>query len=164
LDARCDKNQLFDAIVDEVRPRLRVIVRHNARACDRQDLEQEILLALWRSLDRYEGRSSRRSWFYSVANNAVRDFARRNHRQTRLFVDAVAEEPAPYVHWQNRNPESLVEEFTGMLAHLDRMVFLMYLDDAGFEEMSAALEIPVEVLRVKTSRLKKLFMSRCVGS
>src|SRR3984885_11882461 len=46
-----------------------------------EDMLQETLLAAWRGLERFEGRSSLRAWLYSIATNrclnALRDSARR---------------------------------------------------------------------------------------
>src|ERR1700749_5133405 len=48
---------------------------------DAEDLLQETLLASWRSLEQFEGRSSLRAWLYTIATNrclnALRDRERR---------------------------------------------------------------------------------------
>lgn len=48
---------------------------------DAEDVLQEVLLAAWRGLDRFEGRASPRSWLYRIATNrclnALRDRGRR---------------------------------------------------------------------------------------
>ncbi|MGH2914278.1 MAG: sigma-70 family RNA polymerase sigma factor [Solirubrobacteraceae bacterium] len=48
---------------------------------DAEDLLQETLLAAWRSLEQFEGRSSLRAWLYTIATNrclnALRDRSRR---------------------------------------------------------------------------------------
>src|SRR5580693_7100036 len=48
---------------------------------DAEDLLQETLLAAWRGLEQFEGRSSLRAWLYTIATNrclnALRSFKRR---------------------------------------------------------------------------------------
>src|SRR5690349_5102054 len=48
---------------------------------DAEDMLQETMLAAWRGLDRFEGRSSVRTWLYRIATNrclnSLRDDARR---------------------------------------------------------------------------------------
>src|ERR1700722_3044891 len=48
---------------------------------DAEDMLQETLLAAWRGLERFEGRSSLRAWLYTIATNrclnALREKGRR---------------------------------------------------------------------------------------
>ena len=48
---------------------------------DSQDLVQEILLQVWRSLPQFQGRASASTWFYRVALNTALDWHRNEHRR-----------------------------------------------------------------------------------
>lgn len=151
--ARPDKHRLFEQILEENRSRLRVIARASVGGDDSQDLEQEILLAIWNSLDRYEGRSSLRTWFYAVASNTVSSFLRRNRRRVREAPWTDAVEARAGVAGQDRDPMVILKEFTRSLDELDRLVFLMYLDDVTYREMADVLKVEEASLRVRLSRL-----------
>src|SRR6185437_3305356 len=48
---------------------------------DAEDAVQDALLRAWRALEKFEGRSSVRSWLYSIVTNTAIDLARRRARR-----------------------------------------------------------------------------------
>ena len=55
---------------------------------DAEDALQDALLRAWKALDRFEGRSSPRSWLYRIATNACLDaIARRPKRVLPIDYD-----------------------------------------------------------------------------
>jgi RNA polymerase sigma-70 factor (ECF subfamily) len=48
-----------------------------------EDAVQETMIRAWRSIDRFEGRSSLRSWLYRIANNVCVDMVRSPQRRAR---------------------------------------------------------------------------------
>jgi RNA polymerase sigma-70 factor (ECF subfamily) len=72
----------FDTLADGYRAELLVhCYRIVGSVQDAEDIVQETLVAAWRSSDRFEGRSSVRTWLYRIATNrclnALRDRGRR---------------------------------------------------------------------------------------
>src|SRR3954447_15609532 len=55
---------------------------------DAEDALQDALLRAWRALDRFEGRSSPRSWLYRIATNACLDAIARRPGRRELPIDA----------------------------------------------------------------------------
>ena len=56
---------------------------------DAEDALQDALLRAWRALDRFEGRSSAKSWLYKIATNTCLDvLARRGKRVLPIDLDA----------------------------------------------------------------------------
>jgi RNA polymerase sigma-70 factor (ECF subfamily) len=80
--ARAGEQDAFGALTEPLRAALQLhCYRIVGSVQDAEDLVQETLLAAWRGLDGFEGRSSARSWLYRIATNrclnALRDRARR---------------------------------------------------------------------------------------
>jgi RNA polymerase sigma-70 factor, ECF subfamily len=63
---------------------------------DAEDAVQNALLRAWRGLDKFEGRSSIRSWLYSIATNTTLDITRhRSRRELPADFGPAAELGAP---------------------------------------------------------------------
>ena len=78
--ARAGKTAARDALFDRLRPRLVLWAASRMSAALRakyepEDVAQEVLLAMHRSLDRFEGDSDRafKAWLFTVAENRIRD-------------------------------------------------------------------------------------------
>jgi RNA polymerase sigma-70 factor, ECF subfamily len=78
-----------------------------------EDHVQEVFLRAWRSRDRFQGRSSPRTWLYKVAANACLDTLRRDARRA---VPAPPSAPAgsgpsiAAMPWLQPYPDSLLDE------------------------------------------------------
>jgi RNA polymerase sigma-70 factor (TIGR02960 family) len=80
---------------------------------DAEDLLQETLLAAWRSLEQFEGRSSLRAWLYTIATNrclnALRDGARRPQAVGGDPRSAHPSESFAEIAWLQPYPDRLLE-------------------------------------------------------
>src|SRR2546423_15124610 len=93
--ARAGDDEAFRALTDPHRRELQLhCYRILGSMKDAEDLVQETLLAAWRSLEAFEGRSSLRSWLYRIATtrclNALRARSRRPPE-----VPAMGDPPQP---------------------------------------------------------------------
>ena len=107
----------FQEIVEAHREELLAhCYRFTASRQDAEDLVQETFLRAWRGLDRFEGRSSLRSWLYRIATNACLNAAARRGTK-RVFPEDVAEsttrmpegQPDLETPWIEPMPDSLLE-------------------------------------------------------
>ncbi len=83
----------------------RVWVRSNAAA---EEVVQDAWLAALESLDRFEGRSTLRTWLYGILINVARSHARPQHRQ--VPVSALAEREAGDIEGPLIDPERFLPE------------------------------------------------------
>jgi RNA polymerase sigma-70 factor (ECF subfamily) len=112
--ARAGDEDAFRELTDPYRRELQV---HGYRILgsvqDAEDLVQETLLAAWRGLEAFEGRSAVRAWLYRIATNrclnALRDRARRPPE-----IQAMVEPPEPTRRtepiWLEPYPDVLLED------------------------------------------------------
>jgi len=69
-----------------------------------EDAVQETMIKAWRAADRFEGRSSVRSWLFSIATNVCIDMGRSRQRRARPMDLGPVRTPAP-IHLSDVLPE-----------------------------------------------------------
>ncbi|HEY3063568.1 MAG TPA: RNA polymerase subunit sigma-70 [Chloroflexota bacterium] len=111
--ARAGDENAFRALTDPYRRELQLhCYRILGSLQDAEDLVQETLLAAWRGLERFEGRSSLRAWLYRVATNRCLN-ARRDRRRRPQEYQPMIELPAPTrlgePSWLEPYPDTLLE-------------------------------------------------------
>jgi RNA polymerase sigma-70 factor (ECF subfamily) len=123
---------------------------------DRQDLFQEIIFQVWRSVDAFRGDSSVRTWMYRVALNTAIAWTRKEGRHQRgkepfeeakgLLTTASADGRDPRVEW--------LYVQIAKLKDVDRSVALLLLDGFSYKEISAIVGISESNVGVKINRIK----------
>ena len=128
---------------------------------DCQDLVQEILLQVWRSLPQFQGRASVSTWFYRVALNTALDWHRKKHRrrvrQQSIFeVDDLSVDGLDCA--QQTVQREIVERLYSAIRQLpktDAALVLLYLDDLSYRQIAGVLGISESNVGVKLNRAKK---------
>jgi len=125
---------------------------------NRKDLEQEILVQLWQSFKKFDGRIKLSTWIYKIALNTAISFYRRNgkHNNNRVKLDALI------ISLQNFEDNSEQSElistlyrFIEKLNGLDKALILLYLDNKKHKEIAETLGISETNVATKISRIKK---------
>jgi RNA polymerase sigma-70 factor (ECF subfamily) len=132
-----------------------------------EDAVQETFLRAWRGYDRFEGRSSLRSWLYRIASNVCLDMLSGRERRARPMDLGPAREPIaanlntlPEVTWIEPIPDGLVVPAEGDPAEVSvsretiRLAFVAALQH--LPPRQRAVLILSEVLRWKASEVAEL--------
>lgn len=128
---------------------------------DCQDLVQDILLQVWRSLPQFHGRASPSTWCYRVALNTALGWHRKErHRRARQqpILDVVQLPAVESDGAQQALQREAVERLYVAIRQLpqtDTALVLLYLDDLSYREMAEVLGISESHVGVKLNRAKK---------
>jgi RNA polymerase sigma-70 factor, ECF subfamily len=136
-------------------------------ASDAEDAVQDTMVRAWRAIDRFEGRSSLRSWLYRIATNVCFDLLNGKQRRARPMdfgpagsADTPLTPPLPEATWLEPMPDSRVLPTEGDPADLAvaretiRLAFVAALQHLPARQR--AVLILCEVLRWKASEVAEL--------
>jgi RNA polymerase sigma-70 factor (ECF subfamily) len=150
----------FLGLLDEHRKILyKVAASYGRTPEDRRDIEQEIVLQLWRSFGRFDGRVKFSTWMYRIALNVAISFVRRESRRLRRTVtvegsalDAVPADPRTE---EREEGQRLLHHVIHQLDELNRALVILYLDGQSHEEIAEVLGISVSNVGTRMGRIKE---------
>jgi len=128
-----------------------------------RDLEQDMHLALWRSLATYDGRCALGTWTYRVAHNVAATHVARARRGARFVsldeADAILADDDPEAAIDETR---LLTRLHGLIASLkptDRSVILLYLEGVEASAIADIVGVSPGNVAVKVHRIKTLLAS-----
>jgi RNA polymerase sigma factor (sigma-70 family) len=133
------------------------VVNGFASGDDRNDLLQEVLLAVWKSIPAFRGQAKPTTYLYRVSHNAALLWIRteKNYRRRIEQFGATAPETL------TGNNDSLADERLAkiysaihLLKPLDRSLILMALDGLSYREIAEVLGLSESNVGVKLNRIK----------
>ena len=139
---------------------------YESDADKRRDLLQEIHLALWLSLEKYEARCSLQTWVYRVAHNTATSHVIRQHRtSSREFysleqIEAMSDSADPARDAGDRMALERLMELIHQLKPLERDVMLLYLEDLDAASIAEITGISAVHVRVQIHRIKTILARR----
>ncbi|MDA3645846.1 RNA polymerase sigma factor [Saccharopolyspora indica] len=153
----------FAAIFDRHAPLIHRYLARRVGGDVAEDLVAETFLTAFRKRQRYDlGRADARPWLYGIATKVVGQH-RRQEERTYRYRNAIAPVPdelghadrvAAQVSAQAMGP--LLGAALGKLSQKDRDVLLLVAwEDLSYEEVAAALGIPVGTVRSRLNRARK---------
>ena len=149
----------FAALLDSHGAALRRVASvHAGRAGEEEDLYQEILLQLWRSLPSFKNDATLKTWVYRVALNTALTWRRSERRARVIATDTPPEYPAP----AQIDSYALVSEFLATLGKVDRSILLLYMEGMSHAEIGDVVGLNVGAVAVRVFRLKQSFEDRYV--
>lgn len=154
-----ERKEFFDQTLDQFGDALWRLTGGYARTeADREDLYQEILIALWQSLPRFEGRSSLRTFVYRIAHNRGVSYRKYEARRDHGSIDKVViRDPAagPDERVQVARRREQLRETVRTLSPALRQPIMLHLDGLPNTEMAEIVGISEGNVAVRLSRARK---------
>jgi len=154
-----EKDQFISVIKENQNLIYKICYSYCSDSEDRKDLQQEILIQLWNSFSKFDGRAKLSTWMYRIALNTAITFYRNDskHRDKKVRIDdsIISFNNFEYVPEQNENI-TLLYQFIENLNEMDKALILLYLDDNNYKDMAEILGISETNVATKISRIKKI--------
>ena len=122
---------------------------------DHDDLFQEIIIQVWRSIPSFRHKSSVTTWLYRIALNTAIRWTKKEKKH------AGAETLDNVQHLLRENSIQIDEQLSWLydeiykLDEIDRSITLLLLEGFSYKQMSAILGISESNVGVKINRIKK---------
>ena len=129
----------------------------------RRDLLQEIHFQLWRSLLRFDGRCSIRTWIYRVAHHVAASHVLRERRTFSQLVNLedleALPDPASNAADRSLNLERLAA-LIQQLKPVDRQIIISYLEDMDAVSISEITGLSPANVAMRVHRIKNILARR----
>lgn len=151
-----------DGFVTMIKKHKRIIYKVINTYCndvdDKKDLEQEIIIQLWKSYQSYNGSTQLSTWIYRIAMNVSISFYRNNVTRkttTTSINESIFQELASNAtNEEETDQRRLLYGFISQLDEFNREVFMLYLDDYSYKEIAEIVGITESNVGTKISRIK----------
>lgn len=156
---RQELESLFQELLDKHRGAVLKVARaYSNSADDGQDLLQDILLQLWRSLPNFQRKANGLTWVYRVALNTALSWRRyEQRRRTSQHPAFELKDIAGPDASQSIEQREMVERLYVAIRELpkpDTAIVLLYLDGLTYAQMADVLGISESNVGVKLNRTK----------
>jgi len=132
------------------------------------DLSQEVFLKVFRTIHRFRGQSSLRTWIYRIAVNQARNrhrFWRRRHRGDQVSLDAHVAAHGEFLSGGLSRPDRVLDQkelASRLQSALDNLPFdqrtaivLREVDGLSYEEIAFSLGVAVGTVKSRITRARQ---------
>ncbi|SDX73085.1 RNA polymerase sigma factor [Flavobacterium degerlachei] len=161
------EHEFFEEIIERNKHKIFRICRIYAAApLEPQDLFQEVIFQIWKSLEKFEGKSSVDTWIYKITINVClrskMKFDKSNSKTDRfesIHFSPVEKE----IDTSEQEKFKFLKECISTLNETDTSLIVLYLDDLSYKEIAVITGLSENHIAVKMKRIReKLF--ECITS
>jgi RNA polymerase sigma-70 factor (ECF subfamily) len=133
------------------------------------DISQEVFLRVFRTIHRFKGQSSLRTWIYRIAVNQARNrhrFWRRRHRRDQVSLDqhiaahgdfrSAGETGPDQLLAQKQLAEQLQQALDGLPFDQRSVIVLREIDGLSYDEIAFSLGVAVGTVKSRLTRARQV--------
>ena len=139
----------------------RVAANYSANTSEREDLQQEITLAIWRALPSFRGEASLRTFTFRIAHNCgINHIRKRRRNSTSPPVEPVDTTPSAERLLARRDQRQRLLDAIATLPLGSRQVLTLHLEGLSYAEIADVVGITETNVSVRLTRARKALRQR----
>lgn len=165
-----EKEKMFTGVFKENKDRIFRLCYTSLNNKDEvDDLFQEVMINVWRSLESFRNESKISTWIYRITVNTALLFNKRFKTKLNRFANLEPNELDEYHHYEDSFQKNLDEELKSLhnaiakLNKQDRLIIGLFLEDMSYEEISEIVGISTNYVGVKINRIKTVLAKTMEG-
>lgn len=166
------KEEQFNQLVAENDERIkRICSYYKANKTDQQDMYQEILVNIWKSLDNFRGESAINTWIYRIAINTSLSFTGKAYKHMKVMVDVDQYNLSSILDDESLETKLLEEKLLDQLQNelntfsvIDKALISLMLEGLTMKEIGDIIGITESNVKVKIHRIKTQLKKRLEAS
>jgi len=166
-----DKDSDYKTLIKENETRIKSITRYYSRSKDDyDDLYQEILINIWKSISNFRGDSSMKTYVYRVALNTAITFANKESKRLSFRVDWDVDKFDSFLIEESdelvitTEMENKLQTELNNLTIIDRTIVILTFENVSSKEISQIIGISEPNVRVKIHRIKNDLRKKLNGA
>jgi RNA polymerase sigma-70 factor (ECF subfamily) len=114
---------------------------------------QEVLVSLWRDFNKFEGRSSEKTWVWRVATNTMLMLKRKDVRSPQ--TESIVTENVDKGNEPNNDTYQQLQQLIEVLPEENAVVIRAFLDGFSYKEIAEMTDSSVGAVAMRIARIKR---------
>lgn len=129
-----------------------------------QDLFQEVVFQIWKSLASFQGKSSISTWIYRIALNVCYQSKLKLEKknQQKVPLDAIRFVPLEETTHEQQEKYQALYECIAALNESDKSLVVLYLEELPYKEIATITGMTENYVAVKMKRIRKILLD-CIA-
>lgn len=164
------KDRQYKQIIEGNYARIRSVCRYYAGTSqDSEDLYQEILINVWRGLEKFRGDAQLSTWVYRIAVNTALSFVNKKNKYLNFntYLDDAKASNLVGEDGETRmvldKQLELMADMINQLSVVDKIIMSLVLEELSTKEIAEVVGITESNVRVKIHRIKEELREKVKG-
>ena len=167
MDNHIDKKEFLKLIQENKGIVFKICNSYCHDKASREDLAQEIIYQLWRSIQTFHTDLKFSTWMYRVALNVAISFYRKNKRVTTTISlsENLKDIEDQYDDYEDEYEKTrkLLQRFINELKEFDRTLIILYLESKSYKEIAEILGMTETNVATRINRIKEQLKQKIIN-